>query len=198
MTEDEMPDARPDRDYLLDHDYDGIEEYDNPLPGWWVWLFWATILVCPWYVLFYHFGTGTDVHEAYDLQAAAYYEKQAEKFAGVEITERAIWDLMQDEKLLAGMRKRFEAKCATCHKPGGEGDACPNLTDDHWLHGGDLLQIHATILNGVPGTEMKSWTQELGPAGVLTMAAYVGSLRGKNLPGGKAAEGRPYEIKRPD
>lgn len=185
------------QDYLLDHQYDGIQEYDNPLPGWWVLIFWATIIISPFYWLFYHWGTGTTIADEYALAQAAFYEKQAEKFVGMEINERTLWDMMQDPNLLAGMQKRFVAKCATCHKPGGEGDACPNLTDDYWLHGGDLMAIYKTILKGIPGTEMKSWETELGPAGVLTMAAYVGSLRGTNLPGGKEREGRKYEIVEP-
>ena len=184
-------------DYLLDHQYDGIQEYDNPLPGWWVLIFWATIVISPLYWLYYQWGTGESVHDQYDLAAAAFYEKQAEQFIGLDLNERTIWDLMQDEKLLQGMKKRFVSKCATCHKPGGEGDACPNLTDDFFKHGGDLTEIYQTILKGIPGTEMKSWEMELGPAGVLTMAAYVGSLRGTNVAGGKAAEGRKYEIKEP-
>lgn len=186
------------KDILLDHSYDGIEEYDNPLPGWWVFIFWATILLAFFYPLYYHFGTGKSVHDEYDLEAAAFFEKQAEQFAGVEVSEVTIYKLMQDPKLITGMKKRFQGKCATCHDKEGQGDACPNLTDDHWLNGGDLVQIYNTILKGVPRTEMKAWVTELGPAGVLTMSAFVGSLRGTHVPGKKKVEGKKYVIKVPD
>ncbi|MEK7370666.1 MAG: cbb3-type cytochrome c oxidase N-terminal domain-containing protein, partial [candidate division NC10 bacterium] len=62
-----------DRDRLLDHEYDGIEEYDNPLPGWWVWVFWATIVFSGVYVAFYHVGPGPSVIGQYeeDVRLAA-------------------------------------------------------------------------------------------------------------------------------
>ncbi len=185
------------QDYLLDHSYDGIQEYDNPLPGWWKMLFFVTVFIAPFYWLYYHIGVGPSIDDEYKLEMAAYYEEQAKQFEGVEVTERMIWDLMQDSKLLAGMEKRFQSKCATCHAQRGEGDACPNLTDMFAKNGGDLMSIYQTIRAGVPGTEMKDWEQELGPAGVLTMAAYVGSLRGKNVDGGKAPEGTEFTIVEP-
>lgn len=185
------------QDYLLDHSYDGIQEYDNPLPGWWKMLFFVTVFISPFYWLYYHIGVGPSEIDEYDLEAAAFYEAQAKQFEGVEVTERMIWDLMQDPKLLAGMEKRFLAKCATCHGQRGEGDACPNLTDLHAKNGGELMAIYRSILKGVPATEMKAWEQELGPAGVLTMSAYVGSLRGTNVAGGKAPEGEPFTIVEP-
>jgi len=61
-----------------------------------------------------------------------------------------------------------------------------------------MLAIYKTIKSGVKGTEMKSWITELGPAGVLNMAAFVGSLRGKKLPSKRKPEGKKYEIKIPD
>jgi len=185
------------KDYLLDHSYDGIEEYDNPLPGWWVWLFLITIVFSFFYGIYYHFGTGSSIHESYDLEAAAFFEQQAKQFEALEVSEALIWKQMQKRDLLAGMRKRFEGKCATCHKANASGDACPNLTDEFWIHGGDLMDIYKTIKSGVKGTEMKSWMTELGPAGVLNMAAFVGSLRGTNVAGRKP-EGKKYVIKVPD
>ena len=56
---------------LTDHSYDGIQEYDNPLPGWWVWLFNATIFFSIFYVVFYHMGaTGRSIHDDFDRQSA--------------------------------------------------------------------------------------------------------------------------------
>ena len=72
-------DAEPDQDHLLDHAYDGIQEYDNPLPRWWVLLFWLTILVTPIYILYYHYGPGPLAAERYDAEMIAFYDKQAEE-----------------------------------------------------------------------------------------------------------------------
>lgn len=181
-----------DQDRLLDHSYDGIQEYDNPLPGWWVWLFWATILVSLGYPLYYHVGIGELVYEQYNNSAAAFFEAQAKELEGMEITEELLASFQEQTALMGGMEQVFVSKCATCHAAAGQGDACPNLTDDYWINGGSLLEIHETIRDGVSGKEMKSWLSELGPARVLHMTAYVGTLRGKNVPGGKKPEGKLY------
>ena len=71
--------ATADRDHLLDHSYDGIQEYDNPLPRWWLALFWATIIFTPLYILYFHFGGGMLATERYDQQMVAFYDKQAQQ-----------------------------------------------------------------------------------------------------------------------
>ena len=58
-------------DRLLDHEYDGIQEYDNPLPSWWVWVFWATIIFSGAYIMYYHVGIGPTVHDEFEAQAVA-------------------------------------------------------------------------------------------------------------------------------
>ena len=63
---------QPERDKLFDHEYDGIREYDNPLPRWWLWLFIISIVICYPYILYYHFGPGKSVHEALEAEIAAY------------------------------------------------------------------------------------------------------------------------------
>src|SRR3989338_6760548 len=72
---------RTDRDRLLDHEYDGIEEYDNPLPGWWVWLFWATIVFSGVYVAFYHMGPGPSVIGQYEEDVRLAAERAAKQTA---------------------------------------------------------------------------------------------------------------------
>ncbi|MFN0058464.1 MAG: cbb3-type cytochrome c oxidase N-terminal domain-containing protein [Planctomycetota bacterium] len=179
----------PDQDRLLEHDYDGIKEYDNPLPGWWVYVFWASIFFSGIYVMYYQVGVGVGELAAYNAEAAAAFEKQAAEFASLEVTEELIAKLMADKPLMAGMEAKFVAKCATCHGAASQGITCPNLTDNYWLHGATLLSIFKTIRDGVPGKEMKSWKNDLGPGGLLAMAAYVGTRRNTNVAGGKAPQG---------
>lgn len=173
-------------DHLLDHSYDGIQEYDNPLPGWWVWLFWASIIYSGGYFLYYHVGIGPSIHDEYQVAAADAFEKQAAEFAKIVITEEVLADLQSNTALMDGMGQKFRTKCSTCHGSQGEGLACPNLTDEYFKNGATLVEIYETIRDGVPGTEMKAWKDDLGPAGLAAMSAYVGTLRGKNLPGRKA------------
>lgn len=181
-----------DEDRLLDHSYDGIQEFDNPLPGWWKWLFWASIGYSFLYVLYFHVGVGPSVLDDFDTARAAYFEVQEAKFADLEINEATLAQLTQDEDLMAAQEKNFVGKCATCHRADGGGLACPNLTDDFWLHGGTRMDIYATIRDGVAGKAMESWLDQLGPVGVLWMAAYVDTLRGKNVEG-RAQEGTYFD-----
>jgi cytochrome c oxidase cbb3-type subunit 3 len=176
-------------DRLLDHSYDGIQEYDNPLPGWWKWLFWGSIGFSALYVLEYHIGIGPSIHDDYDLARAAYFAAQEERYAGLELSEETIAGLVADKDLMAAMRKRFEGNCATCHGKDASGLVGPNLTDHYWLHGGTRMEIHKTIRDGVKGKAMKAWIGDLGPAGVMLMAAYIDSIRGLDLPGPRAQEG---------
>ena len=178
-----------DEDRLLDHSYDGIQEYDNPLPSWWKWVFWASILYAGIYVMYYEIGVGTSIMDDFDLERARFFSAQEAQFAGLEISEATIAELATRPDLMGAMRKRFEGNCATCHGADASGLSGPNLTDHAWLHGGTRLEIYATIRDGVRGKSMQAWLDRLGPAGVLTMAAYVDSIRGTDLPGPRGAEG---------
>ncbi|MEM7167151.1 MAG: cbb3-type cytochrome c oxidase N-terminal domain-containing protein [Planctomycetota bacterium] len=187
-----------DQDHLLEHNYDGIQEYDNPLPGWWVYLFIGSIIFSVLYYPFYHWGAGPSIHDEFNAEAAEAFELQSARFAQMTITEELLYKQQLDGTLMNGMALKFKTKCASCHADDGGGLACPNLTDDYWLHGGDLVSIFETIRDGIPGKEMKSWADELGPAGCVGLAAYVGTLRGRNVPGGKAKEGTFVQYTPPD
>lgn len=181
------------QDHLLDHSYDDIQEYDNPLPKWWVGLFWATIILTPCYIVYYHWGVGPSIYDDYNAAAVDHLERQNALFAEMDITDELIAEKMSDPTLMGGMQALFESKCATCHGNNAAGLACPNLTDDYWIHGGGLVDIFTVIRDGVAGKEMKSWKDELGPARLVAMAAYIGTLRGTNVPGGKGPEGEEYK-----
>ena len=80
----------------------------------------------------------------------------------------------------------------TCHSDDGRGLIGPNLTDNYQLHGASRMDLYTTVKKGVPGTAMLAWGEQLPPADVLAVAAYVSTLRGQNVPG-KAREGQPVE-----
>jgi cytochrome c oxidase cbb3-type subunit 3 len=184
------------QDRLLDHNYDGIQEYDNPLPRWWLALFWVTIVFAAVYSLYYHFGPGLLSREAYDKDMIAYYEMQANQaLAQGEIDEQTLAGAMGNDAMMAGARQLFIAKCAQCHGTLGEGGIGPNLTDQYWLHGNRLVDIYRTVSEGVPTKGMLSWKKQLRPAELLSLAAYVGTLRGTSPPNSKAPQGelQPYD-----
>jgi len=184
-----MSDA--DRDRLLAHDYDGIEEYDNPLPGWWVWIFWATIVFSLGYWLFYQIGPGPTVIAQYDAEMRTATERQAKlaPAAGGGVTDETIVVLTKNPRAMAAAKEIFATRCLACHGPQGQGLIGPNLTDDYWLHGGRPTEILHTITEGVPDKGMVPWKDQLKPEELTMMAAYVLSLAGTNPPNPKPPQG---------
>jgi len=178
-----------DRDRLLAHEYDGIEEYDNPLPGWWVWIFWATIVFSLGYWIYYQMGPGPSVIAQYeaDVQVAAARQPRPAT-AGAE-TDEAILGLEKDPRAMAAAKEIFGTRCMACHGPQGQGVIGPNLTDDYWIHGGRPTEILHTIAEGVPEKGMVPWKDQLKPEELRLMAAYVLSLAGTNPPNPKPPQG---------
>ena len=188
-----MSESDPEQDRVLGHSYDGIEEYDNPLPRWWQGLFWLTIVFSALYFVFFHFGPGKLPIESYNEDMVAFYELQAQQILALgEIRESTFLDLMKDEAMMAGAAQVFQTKCTQCHGARGEGGIGPNLTDDFWLHGGKLTDIYRTVTEGVPAKGMLAWKNQLGPAQILSVASFVGTLRGTEPPGAKAPQGTEF------
>jgi cytochrome c oxidase cbb3-type subunit 3 len=182
--------ASADQDHLMEHSYDGIQEYDNPLPRWWLAVFWATIIFAPLYVLYFHFGGGMLGTERYDQEMIAFYDKQAEQLLALgEISEGTLAGLMGDASMMNGGKKIFQSKCATCHGLFGEGGIGPNLTDEFWLHGGQLMDIYRTVREGVPSKGMLAWERQLRPAELMAVSSFVGTLLGTDPPNAKQPQG---------
>jgi cytochrome c oxidase cbb3-type subunit III len=191
-------DADKEETIILDHNYDGIRELDNHLPPWWNYLFYLTIVFGIFYVILYH------VTDTFPLQEEAYENEMAEAAASAEMRmaenqasgnafSEADLELTTDPDILASGSKIFAQQCAVCHKADGGGSIGPNLTDDYWLHGGDIKSIYTTIRVGVPDKGMISWEAMLSPTQIRDVANYIKSLRGTNPPGAKAPQGELYE-----
>jgi len=182
--------AQPPTADLLDHEYDGIREYDNPLPGWWKKIFWGSFFFAIGYVFHYHVsGNGVGVKEAYEEEMAVVRAAQAKQALAETVTEAGLGKLMLDGNLMADAKAIFGLRCTPCHGQNAQGAIGPNLTDAYWIHGnGRLMDIFETVSNGVSTKGMPAWKMQLSPAQVRELAAFVGTLRGKNVPG-KAPEG---------
>lgn len=176
---------------LLDHSYDGIQEYDNPMPRWWVITFWATIVFSILYLLNVP-GIGNGDGRMADYQAdmarAAALRAQNEPPGGVPSAE-ALAAMVSDPRVLADGKQLFTTYCAACHRADGGGQIGPNLTDDAWIHGGLLPEIRATINDGVLAKGMPEWGKVLKPDQVTAAAIFVKSLGGTNPANAKTAEG---------
>ena len=175
---------------LLDHEYDGIREYDNPMPRWWVLVFWASFVFSLGYLFHYHLSdNGDSVAEEYALDMSRAREERAKGMLGETVSEAALEKMMKDPELIADAKPLFAERCAPCHADKGQGQIGPNLTDGYWIHGkGSLMDIHTIIRDGVPDKGMPAWGMQLTPIQQRKLVGLIGSLRGQNLPG-KAPQG---------
>jgi cytochrome c oxidase cbb3-type subunit 3 len=179
-----MPD---DTSRLIDHNYDGIQEYDNPLPRWWVVLFCATIIFSVLYALNVPgVGVGKGRMADYEADVAAW---KAAHPAPQESSPEELAALAANPQMVEAGKQVFVTNCASCHKPDGGGLIGPNLTDNAWIHGGTLAEIHKIVVDGVLTKGMPNWGKLLKQDQVDAAVAYVWSIRNTNAPGGKAAEG---------
>jgi cytochrome c oxidase cbb3-type subunit III len=161
--------TRDARDQVLGHaaESDGIEEYDNPLPNWWLGLFYITIIWAVIYAVEYHFVSHRSEAGAYQAEMAEAKVKwpaPAEAAAGTVV--------LSDENVKAG-EAIFAANCVACHGKDMKGGIGPNLLDSTWIHGGKPAEILHTITVGVPEKGMLTWGPILGPEKVAQVAAYV-------------------------
>ncbi len=179
----------PLQDQLTGHEYDGIREYDNPIPGWWSWLFIATCVFAVLYYMAYQLGTaGTRVAQAYDNAVTANLILQFEEIGTLTPDEPTILKYMNDDKWLLVGEKVFAGGCVSCHAKEGEGLVGPNMTDDHYKNVKRLGDIAVVIQNGAANGAMPAWKHRLHPNEVVMVSAYVANLRGQNKDG-RAPEG---------
>jgi cytochrome c oxidase cbb3-type subunit 3 len=181
---------------ILEHAYDGIREYDNPLPGWWRAMFWGSIAFAAGYFIWFHVADrGVSPDARYRDELAVYESKRAEREAAdaANVSEELLARNAQDGKFVEHGADIFSTHCASCHSADGRGLIGPNLTDLFQIHGSTRMDMFTTIRNGVSGTAMPAWGEQMGPAEVLAVATFATTLRGKNVVGGKAPQGAPVE-----
>ena len=179
-------------DLETDHEYDGIREYDNPLPRWWLLTFWGTILFSMGY--WYHFHNQPETPGTYAAFQAEWGEAvPASEDAG--LTDEALEEMAKDEGAVAAGKTHYDTYCMACHGTEGQGQLAPNLTDDYWIHGREPTAIHRVIADGVLEKGMAAWLPALGAKRVQEVTVYVMTMRGKNVAGkepqGVDAAGKP-------
>ncbi len=164
------------------HSYDGIEEYDNPLPRWWFMLFVGTIIFATGYLVLYPgLGNWKGVLPGYEdgWTQVKQYERELEKAKELydplyeQFNKLSVVEVSQNEEALAMGRSLFLNNCAVCHGSDGRGSlGFPNLADNDWRWGGEPETIKQTIMDGRQGI-MAAWGETLGNQGVKDVAAYV-------------------------
>ncbi len=176
---------------IIDHEYDGIQEYDNPMPRWWLLTFAATVVFSVIYVFnIGPIGNGKGRIADYEAEVAAAAALVPDAPAPVDPAR--LLALAGDAETKATGAQVYGAYCAACHGPDGGGGIGPNLADDAWLHGGAPEAVYRTIAEGVLAKGMPPWEKSLKPEQMTAVTAYVLSLRGTTPSNPKAAEGEPY------
>lgn len=182
---------------LMAHSYDGIQEYDNPLPGWWRAIFWGSIVFAAGYFVWFHVaGWGETPQQKYEAALADYQGKKAEREAAdaANVNEDLLKRDSMDGTVTEHGAQIFATRCASCHSADGKGLIGPNLTDMYQLHGTSRMDIFTTVRGGVVGTAMPAWGEQMAASDVVAVASYVITLRGKNVVGGKAPQGQPVQM----
>jgi cytochrome c oxidase cbb3-type subunit 3 len=185
-------------DKTMGHSFDGIEEYDNPLPRWWFLLFIGTLVFGLLYLVLYPgLGSWTGVLPGYEGGWTQTKQWQREvdqadaKFGPIfaNYSAMGVAQAAQDEHALKIGGRLFANHCAVCHGSDAKGaNGFPNLVDSEWRWGGDAETIKTTILHGRVAA-MPAWGQILGEEGVKNVAAYVrNGLAGLPLPAGAAGD----------
>jgi cytochrome c oxidase cbb3-type subunit 3 len=160
------------RNQVLGHasEADGIEEYDNPLPDWWLGLFWLCIVWAFAYTAHYHFIADRSQEKALAAELAAADLRWPASAQPAEFT-------ITPELAQAG-RAVYAANCAACHGPELRGGIGPDLTDEVWIHGDSPEDVVQTITTGVAAKGMPGWGPILGSERVRQAAAYIMTING--------------------
>ncbi|MCX6155122.1 MAG: c-type cytochrome [Candidatus Kapabacteria bacterium] len=174
------------KDELFHHNFDGIQEFDNPLPPWWLYLFFITIVWAVVYFFYYHIGGFGD-------SSITEYAKEMAAVKVIELKfDKADFVVIKDAPAIDEGKALFIKNCKTCHGEFGEGLVGPNLTDKFWIHGGSFENIVTTIVNGVPNTAMPSWKASLKKADILKVTSFITTLQGTSPANAKAPQGDAY------
>jgi len=172
---------------------DGIPENDDPMPGWWIWLF----VTCMVWTLFYLVG----VHqfEIINSNEDPLALKQADRVEAVKAREESAQSATVNNDFLSAFlgiaeqeaagKLTYSANCASCHGDDGEGFIGPNLTDDFWIYGNTPAEIFSVITEGVLDKGMTPWGPILSINERAQLVAYLHTLLGTNPEGAMPPEG---------
>jgi len=171
-----------------------LREYNNPLPKWWLWLFYITVAFGLLYLALYP-GLGTiqgikgwSQAGQYEQEAAAAEAKTAAYLA--PFASMTVPELAGNAQAMATAHNLFQNNCAQCHgSDGGGARGFPNLANSDWQWGGDPDTVVQTIANGRVAAGMVAWGPALGEPGVDKVVAYLQKLSGQQHDAALAAEG---------
>lgn len=170
---------------LRDHVYDGIQEYDQKLPNWWLFTLYIMIVwFVVYWVMYYQLGWFKSDEERIDAQMALVNQERDRLIEEMmaDLDNSNIWEMSRDPSHVAAGKEIFAGKCANCHGAdlsgfNPEGVKLPGLplNDTEWKHGGEPMDAFHIIMNGSPRIEtgMVPWKTMLSAADIVKVTAYV-------------------------
>jgi cytochrome c oxidase cbb3-type subunit III len=165
---------------LLDHNYDGIQEFDFALPNWWLATFWGGIIYAVIYIIYYIFLNGPSLKHEYYVDSKKInnvrttYMKKLKKFNIVKYKS-----FRNDPNMLLYGQTVYENNCIACHNKNAAGSIGPNLTDKYWINiEDDSKEFFQFIITGNPGGGMPAWGKILQKDDLYAVSAYIKSLKG--------------------
>lgn len=179
---------KQEKDTVRESNYDGIQEYDNDLPRWWLMLFYLTILYGVVYAI-YAYGFRDDSEHELAKELAVLASARPTAAPSGQASDETLLAAMSDTSLVPKGKEIFSVRCAPCHGADGQGIVGPNLTDKYWIHGGHPSEIKRTIEEGVAAKGMIAWKGVIPESDIIAVIAFIRSIRDSNPNGAKAAEG---------
>lgn len=168
------------------HEYDGIEEHDNPLPLWWLITFFGTIIFS--FIYYIHYTSGTGMTLAQELEADMKNLPQVADKAWTDEELESLFNSKENQNLGLAL---YTTKCSACHGAEGQGTIGPNLTDKFWINGkGHRNEILNVIREGIVEKGMPAWEEVLSEDETIQVSAYVYSLKGTKPANPKAPQGQ--------
>ena len=190
-----MSEKEKDELLIKGHDYDGIQELNNPLPGWWLMTFYITIVVAVVYYSYYTFfgGPTSDEELAQKMSAIQSEQQIAEESAPVKSADDYL-ALLDNPEVLEKGKTEYMLKCMACHGDKGQGLIGPNFADGYWIQGdGSVSAILEVANNGVLDKGMPPWKGVIPEDTLEAVAIYIYSLYGTNPEGARPPQGEKVE-----
>ncbi len=182
------------KENLTGHEYDGIQEYDNPLPNWWLATFFATIIFGFNYWIHYQFGEAPTQLEELKTDMAIIESKnkqanQPQNPVNAE-NESDLKKLLSDSNSVSKGKEVYQTKCSACHGQELQGSIGPNLVDEYWIYGkGHLSEIISVVRRGVLDKGMPAWGTMLKEDEIKSVVVFIGSKQGTKPANPKPPQG---------
>lgn len=188
--------TEPQKDQLRPGEADGIQEFDNKMPRWWVLLFYISTIIGVAYGVYLHGFGGETLIAAYNKTLAEDADRKNQIETSTQDSGAAgetLADKMKMPTFIEAGKATYDVNCAPCHGPDGGGTIGPNFTDKYWLHGGKPEDVVKTISNGVIEKGMIAWLPILGKQKIEEVAAYILSMQGTTPANPKEPQGTLVE-----